>query len=524
MDKYPSWVLELKPPGTEVKYINGRYYLYTASSSVRGEDGKPHKISGEYLGVLVKDVGLIKKGERDSKLQGKVRPKYSYGIAGTLTPLMGVELSRLRFLFQDDWQTIIAFALCRLSSGCPIYEMNKLWDQNFLSHFLTSVSFSEGDIKKALKRIGSAHSAIEGYMNGIPHEKDTIVFRGPEGFPEWDGTILPHLQGNASDSSEAIHGLMMAHSVSGNTPIRCLPVHGYESPIESILSFSKTADLPGSIIIDEVASLGEEGMKELDLMNRNYILRLDRNSKLIDYSLTAGDPPYKGESFFQYRGKPIFGVRQYLDRDHDIYLFVDLFLREEESRRMRVEIIKKTGKPSKESDRIRLWEDYRTSCSQFGTIAFIVPSKMEERLQENTPKTLSSALKSRFQRTVTPEFVYLRYMEMETIREKLSQMKTLLHEDSRFIEDHDSLQGWMFCNFVAQQWYCRLQNKIITSPSFADQTCKEIISSLSGVQATISSRKWSLFSYCKGWENLSKVIGISQIPEFVFPTNEANPS
>ena len=155
MSQLPSWVLELKPPGTEVKYINGRYYLYTASSSVRGEDGKPHKISGEYLGVLVKDVGLIKKGERDSKLQGKVRPKYSYGIAGTLTPLMGDELSRLRTLFPEEWQSIIAFALCRLSSGCPIYEMNKLWDQNFLSHFLTSVSFSEGDIKKTLKRIGS---------------------------------------------------------------------------------------------------------------------------------------------------------------------------------------------------------------------------------------------------------------------------------------------------------------------------------------------------------------------------------
>ena len=93
MDKYPSWVLELKPPGTEVKYINGRYYLYTASSSVRGEDGKPHKISGEYLGVLVKDVGLIKKGERDSKLQGKVRPKYSYGLAGTLMSFPVSELS-----------------------------------------------------------------------------------------------------------------------------------------------------------------------------------------------------------------------------------------------------------------------------------------------------------------------------------------------------------------------------------------------------------------------------------------------
>ena len=182
----------------------------------------------------------------------------------------------------------------------------------------------------------------------------------------------------------------------------------------------------------------------------------------------------------------------------------------------------KSGKLSKESNRSRLWEDYRTSCSKFGTIAFIVPSKMEDRLHEEAYGKLSLALKSRFQRTVTPEFIYLRYMEMETIREKLSQMKTLLHEDSRFIEDYDSLQGWMFCNFVAQQWYCRLQNKISTSPSFVDQTCKETISSLCGVQATFASRKWSMFSYCKGWENLTKVIGISQIPEFVFPTNRAN--
>jgi len=55
---YPKWVMKHKKKGTEIRKINGRYYLYKISSIWNKEKKRAQKITNEYLGIITEE-GLI---------------------------------------------------------------------------------------------------------------------------------------------------------------------------------------------------------------------------------------------------------------------------------------------------------------------------------------------------------------------------------------------------------------------------------------------------------------------------------
>ena len=60
----PEWIINYKKPvGTEIKFINGHWYLYERKSLWDSEKGKPRKKSGKLIGTIT-EAGLILKHER----------------------------------------------------------------------------------------------------------------------------------------------------------------------------------------------------------------------------------------------------------------------------------------------------------------------------------------------------------------------------------------------------------------------------------------------------------------------------
>jgi hypothetical protein len=56
---HPDWALEYKKPGTELKIINGRYYLYAVKSQYNKETKRSKKISLGILGSITKENGFV---------------------------------------------------------------------------------------------------------------------------------------------------------------------------------------------------------------------------------------------------------------------------------------------------------------------------------------------------------------------------------------------------------------------------------------------------------------------------------
>jgi hypothetical protein len=57
--QHPSWALQHKTPGTELKRINGRYYLYGVRSVYDKTIKRSRKISLGILGSITQENGFV---------------------------------------------------------------------------------------------------------------------------------------------------------------------------------------------------------------------------------------------------------------------------------------------------------------------------------------------------------------------------------------------------------------------------------------------------------------------------------
>lgn len=57
--KHPQWALQHKKPGTELRLINGRYYLYQYKTVYDKDKKRPRKITGKLIGRITQKEGLI---------------------------------------------------------------------------------------------------------------------------------------------------------------------------------------------------------------------------------------------------------------------------------------------------------------------------------------------------------------------------------------------------------------------------------------------------------------------------------
>ena len=60
---HPEWALKHKKPGTELRLMKGRYYLYEVSSKWNKEKKGAQKITGKILGRITEN-GFTPSGER----------------------------------------------------------------------------------------------------------------------------------------------------------------------------------------------------------------------------------------------------------------------------------------------------------------------------------------------------------------------------------------------------------------------------------------------------------------------------
>lgn len=70
--QHPEWATKHKIKGTELRLINGKYYLYKITSKWDKEKKVTRKITLGMIGRITEKEGLIPKGQRAQK--AKVSP------------------------------------------------------------------------------------------------------------------------------------------------------------------------------------------------------------------------------------------------------------------------------------------------------------------------------------------------------------------------------------------------------------------------------------------------------------------
>ena len=112
MADIPDWALKYREKGTEIRYLNGQYYLYRVTSKYDPAIKRSRKITLEYLGKITPD-GLLKPKAVRVMDELQYITNREYGASSFILSECSDTIDLLKTHFPDEWKEI---AVCSIMS------------------------------------------------------------------------------------------------------------------------------------------------------------------------------------------------------------------------------------------------------------------------------------------------------------------------------------------------------------------------------------------------------------------------
>lgn len=474
MTNHPKWALDQKRPGTELRCIRGKYYLYECRSFYDKEKKKTRKKTGAYLGTITEGKGrvpprkkLVELEElriREEAAAGRVlapEPKVGrvqeYGLSAFITNCCGELIDNLKAAFPSYWNRILAMGYCRLRNQSPLKHIREDFSDSHLSQTVGSEGLSPRSLTVFLKDLGKDRGSILSFMRLYAKGGGNILFDGTDilsssakmDFPRMSKTKL-------GGFSEAVN-LMMAFSTLQMLPVyyRILPGN-----VKDVTSFLASVDEFGD---RSMTAIGDKGffsagnVEALESRGINYIIALRRSHAGIDYS--AFDNRACDGHFF-YAGRLIKYSRQRIG-SRAVHLYYDAkhAAEEETDYLRRVDDDKHEG---------YTMETYRAKAAQFGTIALAVSDGF------------------------APQSAFENYKSRCEVEQEIDVLKTDLDALTSYMQDNDRLEGWMFVNFIALHIFYMIRKRIVEHDLSKKMSTREAIRVLCRQRIVKLDDKWQL--------------------------------
>jgi hypothetical protein len=156
--KHPKWALKFKMPGTELRLINGRYYLYQYKTIYDKVKKRPRKITGKLIGRITKEDGLIisEKRKLEQALDGAILSKplcREYGVSSLVLQQFSTHINQLQRIFPEHWKSILQIAVSIII--VPSKSIPFRLQQSYLPELIQAKPFSEKTASVVLKTIGA---------------------------------------------------------------------------------------------------------------------------------------------------------------------------------------------------------------------------------------------------------------------------------------------------------------------------------------------------------------------------------
>lgn len=487
MGNFPSWALKHRKPGTELRCINGHYYLYAVSSKWDKEKKKTKKITGQIIGKINSDGELVPSKRRGEKAKGiakrplQLAEKISvkeFGLSNFFISHMADICEQLRACFPARWQYIVAAAYCRLYKQSPINQMPLHIHHSYLSEQLKEAVFDEKNISLALRDVGRDREQAVRFMKwDVPDGEHVLI----------DLTHLPSRSRNGAFAQPGHNGqknyagqinLLYIFGKQSLKPIFYRTVPGNIRELSAfVLTMEESGIAPCILIMDKgFYSLNNTGY--LVKNKFNFICPLKRDSQLVkreDRAMLFGKEQIQ---YFEYMGKIIWYVKiQPADKNKQVYLYLNDEMRTKEERDYLIRI---ANKPESYS-----MKKFSQKKFQFGTLALVT------NLYSNAAEEIYEIYKSRNQ----IEMMY-------------DGFKGVLEADRTYMQNEETLQGWMLANHVALLAHHRIYQGLLASGKIKKHSIGGFIERLALVRKARVNGQWIDTEVIKSSVKLFEQVGI----------------
>lgn len=167
MATHPKWATKFRKPGTELRLINNKYYLYEVTSKWDPVKKRAKKISGKLLGRITKEDGFIESDKarlRKKEFAVSQLSVKEYGIVNYLDSCFGNYLTLLEKYFPDCWREIVALAYCKLAYQSPMKNVEFHYFHSYLSEMFPQLKLSPKNITELLRLIGGQRIRITDFF------------------------------------------------------------------------------------------------------------------------------------------------------------------------------------------------------------------------------------------------------------------------------------------------------------------------------------------------------------------------
>lgn len=460
MTTHPEWAIRQKRKGTELRLIKGNYYLYEVSSKWDPDKKRPKKITGKLLGKITEKEGFVVSDKERLRARNPLITHLSvkeYGVSFLITSILDQYPGLLQKHFPNHWQSIMVLSYGRILFSSPLKNIFFHYHHSYLSELYQHVEVSPKQIGNLLREIGSNRTAIVSFFNEFRTLDDCILFDGTD-ITSCSNQIGINKKGKSKKGTfDRLINLMFVFSLGQKLPIYYRITPGNIKDVKSFkICLQESGVLDAVIIADKgfysssnVAQLIDEGLR--------FIIPLRRDSTLIDYSIAARADKEQFDGFFKFQDRIIWHYTPPYDGNKvTVFLDQELKTREEKDFLDRTETC---------PEKFTIDKFYQKQVS-FGTIALLT----------NSDKT--------------PEKLYRDYKSRDAIEQMIDTLKNVVDADRTYMQNEQSLEGWMFVNYIALHWYYRIYQLLVEKELISKYAPTDILKMLTEVRKVKINQTW----------------------------------
>lgn len=477
---FPDWVLKHKRPNTEVRKIEDKYYLYAVSSVWDRKKKRPRKITGKLLGKITPE-GFIESPKRKLEkqlLQSQIQSVSvkEYGATHYILNHLSSLIQPLKEVFPEDWPKLIPLAYSRLLFHAPLKNMPLHFSHSFLSEEFKSFSLTDKKIGQFLRELGLKRESIRAYLKRFVSSQEHILIDATPVFTQSKNILAARYGYNNKGVHLPQVNLVFIFSLVNNFPIYYRITPGHIREVSSFKLSMKESGIEHGVVITDKGFYSEENLRLLKEEKLEYIIPLRRNSRLIDYTPIKSGDRKQMDGFFKYRERFIWYYVREIGSDW-VVVYLDEHLRGVE-----------------EKDYL---QRIQTHPEEYTLEGFY-----EKQFSMGTLSVISNLT------SLTPQTIYQYYKSRQQVEKMFNVFRNLLMADRTYMQNEEALEGWMFINTIALQWYYKIYQLLIQKNLLSKYSVRDFLIHLSEIKKVNINGQWYLAEINSKTKNLIKKLNM----------------
>lgn len=457
---HPDWVLRQKIKGSEIKYINGNYYLYYVSSRWNKEKKRSEKVSGKLIGRITPE-GMHSRTSAATQIEAKSVSVKEYGASHYLYQKHSHILQALQANFPVWYKELFVLSVYRLLYHAPLKNMPLHYEQSYLSELLSGSQLSDKKITALLREVGSQREQIVNCLKGLMKGNSFILLDVTHITSFSDYVEIAKVGYNSQRTFDPQVNLFFIFSTDLSLPVYYRLLPGNVRDVSAMKLSIMESGLQNVTIVADKGFCSQKNIADLDEAQLKYLLPLRRNSSLVSYTPLHTNKKEELQ-YFLFKEQPIWYYTTRQPDNKRVIVFVNDYL-----------------KAAEQQDFIRRIENKTTGYSM---------DKFYEK--EDTFGTL--ALLTNLTEDHQPEQIYQHYKTRTQIEQLFDAFKNILHADRTYMRGETEMEAWLFINFLAMVYYYQLFRTLTETGLLKKYTPKDILLYLSGIKTLKINQKWEV--------------------------------